>query len=66
MCYMQAECLNNCWSVLKAVGSDGPGDFGAGQSASIRAESGNGAVDESEYDPAGVRRAGTPGIYLFG
>ena len=43
------------------------GDFGAGQSASIRAESGNGAVvDESEYDPAGVRRAGTPGIYLFG
>ncbi len=40
--------------------------FGAGQSASIRAESGNGAVDESEYDPAGVRRAGTPGIYLFG
>ncbi len=26
----------------------------------------NGAVDESEYDPAGVRRAGTPGIYLFG
>ena len=24
------------------------------------------SVDESEYDPAGVCRAGTPGIYLFG